>query len=72
MSLQECLYGPHSPGQAFNIDENTLIAHIEELERITHGKVALDETAGLKQIYRRREIDPLKMLEGYYRTEVHE
>ena len=72
MSLQECLYGPHSPGQTFKIDENTLIAHIEELERITHGKVALDETAGLKQIYRRREIDPLKMLEGYYRTEVHE
>ena len=71
MSVQECLYGPGSPGQAFKLDENALIAHIEELEKITRGKVALDETAGLKQIYRRQEMDALKLLEGYYRTETH-
>lgn len=71
MSVQECLYGPGSPGQAFKLDENTLVAHIEELEQITRGKVALDETAGLKQIYRREEMDALKILEDYYRSEAH-
>jgi hypothetical protein len=67
MSVQECLYGSGSPGQAFKLDENTLIDYVEELEKITKGKVALDETAGLKQIYRREEVDALKLLESYYR-----
>lgn len=71
MSVQECLYGSGSPGQAFRLDENTLIAHVEELEKITRGKVALDETAGLKQIYRRERIDALKLLESYYKREAH-
>lgn len=69
MSVQGCLYGPGSPGQAFKLDENTIIAHIEELEQLTKGKVTLDETAGLKQIYRRQEFDALKLLKDYYRRE---
>ncbi len=69
MSVQECLYGSGSPGQVFKLDENTLISHIEELEKITRGKLALDETAGLKQIYRRQDVDAMKLLEGYYRKE---
>jgi hypothetical protein len=69
MSVQECLYGPGSPGQAFKLDENTLVELMEELERITRGKVALDETTGLKQIYRREDMDALKLLKGYYRRE---
>lgn len=69
MSVQECLYGPDSPGQAFKLDENTIIAHLEKLDEITKGKVTLDETAGLKQILRRQEIDKLKLLENYYRKE---
>jgi hypothetical protein len=68
MSIQECLYGIGSPGQAFKLDENTLIEHIEELDRLTHGKIILDETAGLKQIYRKEPIVPMKLLAGYYAT----
>jgi len=71
MSVQECLYGAGSPGQVFKLDENTLIAYVEELEKITRGKVALDETAGLKQIYRRERIDAFKLLESYYKREAH-
>ena len=71
MGVQECLYGSGSPGQAFKLDENTLIAHVEELEKVTKGKVALDETAGLKQIYRREQMDALKLLESYYKREAH-
>ncbi len=71
MSVQECLYGLGSPGQAFKLDENTLIAHVEELDKITHHKVALDETAGLKQIFRREQMDALKLLESYYKREAH-
>lgn len=70
LSVQECLYGIGSPGQAFKLDENSLVEHIEELARLTHGKIALDETAGLKQIYRRPGIDAVKLLENYYAAEV--
>lgn len=69
MSIQQCLYGVGSPGQAFKLDENSLIAYIEELEKITKSKVAIDETAGLKQIYKREEIETMKLLEDYYRKE---
>ena len=66
MSIQECLYGEGSPGQAFKLDENSLIEYVEELEDTMGGSVILDETAGLKQIYRRQDFSPLEILENYY------
>ena len=67
MSIQECLYGEASPGQVFKLDENSLIEYVEELEDTMGGSIILDETAGLKQIYRRQSFDPLKVLDNYYR-----
>ena len=67
LSVQKCLYGVGSPGQAFKLDENSLIEFVEELEEHTGRAMILDETAGLKQIYRRRSFDPLQVLDDYYR-----
>jgi hypothetical protein len=71
MSVQECLYGltngPQSPGQAFKLDENSLIEYIETIEDMTSGALVLDETAGLKQIYRRQNLDSMQLLETFYR-----
>jgi len=69
MSIQECLYGEGSPGQVFKLDENSLVDYVERLEDVTTGAVVLDETAGLKQIYRRRDFDPHVMLDAHYRGE---
>ncbi len=66
MSIQECLYGEASPGQVFKLDENSLIEYIEELEDTMGGSITIDETAGLKQIYRRQSFDPIKVLDNYY------
>ena len=66
MSIQECLYGEGSPGQVFKLDENSLIEYVEELEDSMGGCVILDETAGLKQIYRRQSFDPIQILDNYY------
>lgn len=66
MSIQECLYGETSPGQVFKLDENSLIEYVEELEDALGGSVILDETAGLKQIYRRQSFDPIAVLDNYY------
>jgi hypothetical protein len=37
------------------------------MEDTMGGDIILDETAGLKQIYRRKPFDPLKLLNGYYK-----
>lgn len=66
MSVQDCLYGPRSPGQAFKLDENSVIEYVEILEDMTKGALGLDETAGLKQIYRRGELKRDRLLDQYY------
>ena len=67
MTIQECLYGAGSPGQVFKLDENALFEHLEMLSEMTDGALLLDDTAGLKQIYRRRAIAAPRLLEKYYR-----
>ena len=71
MSVQECLYGItnglQSPGQAFKLDENSLIEYVEAIGDMTEGALVLDETAGLKQIYRRQQLDSMRLLETFYR-----
>ncbi len=67
LNVQKCLYGEGSPGQAFKLDENSLIEYVEELEDHTGRALMLDETAGLKQIYRRHSIDKMQILNDYYR-----
>ncbi|MGO8748701.1 MAG: DUF4007 family protein [Thermoguttaceae bacterium] len=68
-SVQECLYGANSPGQVFKLDENSLLQYIEDIGHMTRGSISLDETAGLKQIYRNRPLDACRLLTRYYGKE---
>lgn len=69
LSLQDCLYQPRSPGQVFKLDEGALMDYLEELHELTGGALTVDETAGLKQLYRRAPIDPFSLLRGYFREQ---
>ncbi|MCZ7554718.1 MAG: DUF4007 family protein [Anaerolineales bacterium] len=51
VAVDECLYRPGSPGQAFKLDENSVVAYLEALEQKTAGSIRLQETAGLRQLY---------------------
>jgi hypothetical protein len=71
MTVDECLYQPGSPGQAFKLDENSTMAYLEELAAISNGMVQIQETSGLRQIYFKispEDIDRLglKFLEAHY------
>jgi hypothetical protein len=66
MSIQDCLYGEGSPGQAFKLDENSIVDYVETLETMTEGAIGLDETAGVKQIYFRHELEGLDLLAHHY------
>ena len=72
LSVQECLYGRGSPGQAFKLDENSLMFHLEELAELTKGHLVLDETAGLKQVYRKEKVDAISLLARYYGGEARQ
>lgn len=67
-SIGECLYEPGSPGQAFKLDEDTLVESIERLAEITNGGIQFDETSGLRQVYFRDTVDDLQLLARYYET----
>lgn len=68
LALHDLCRKPGSPGRVFKIDDSSLAARLEEAERVTSGVLAYDETAGLRQLYRRRAIEPLDILAAGYRT----
>lgn len=50
LRVDKCIYEPGSPGQAFKLDENSVMAYLEELENLSHNRLMLTKTAGLRQI----------------------
>ena len=55
-----------SPGRIFRLDEDTMTTYLERLEKLTDGALQYDETAGLKQVFRHRDLKSMELLEGYY------
>jgi hypothetical protein len=54
LSLRDLARQPGSPGQLFKLDENALEDRFARIELWTGGAVSYDETAGLRQLYRRK------------------
>ncbi len=66
LSLQDLARQPASPGRLFKLDESSLADRLESVERQTAAAIAYGETAGLRQLYRRRQLDPLELLSDAY------
>ena len=66
LPFSEVMYAPLSPGRIFRLDEDTITTYLETLNEVTKGAFQYDETAGLKQIYQHRDLDPMELLESYY------
>lgn len=68
MAFGNIAFAPGSPGRIFKLDEDSLTSRLERIESASGGALAYDETAGLKQVYRRpgRQVDQLKLLSSYY------
>ena len=67
LTFANIAYSEKSPGRIFQLDEDTLVEYLEGLESLTGGALRYDETAGVKQVYRDRNIDPMELLHRYYR-----
>lgn len=70
IALSKIMQEVGSPARIFKLDENSLVQRLEKIEAISEGAFAYDETAGLKQVYRRGEIDLMRLLEKCYRKKV--
>jgi hypothetical protein len=66
LSLHDIARQPGSPGRLFKIDESSLVERLEVAERQTDGALSYGETAGLRQLYRRRPLDPTGLLTEAY------
>ena len=72
LAIDDCLYHSASPGQVFKLDENSLVNYLEELEGLTKGKLRLQESGGLRQIYLDEGLientvkDGYTLLDSYY------
>ena len=66
LTFANIAYSEKSPGRTFQLDEDTLVEYLDRLNNLTKGTLRYDETAGVKQVYRERQIDPMKLLYSYY------
>lgn len=66
LSVLEIMYSKLSPGQVFKLDENSTVMYLERLELVTNGAITYDDTAGLKQISRHKNLDTLELLKRVY------
>jgi hypothetical protein len=66
LALHDLSRQPGSPGRLFKIDESSLAERLEGIERHTKGGVSYGETAGLRQLYRRRPIESQELLSAAY------
>ena len=66
LTFANIAYSEKSPGRIFQLDEDTLVAYLDKLENLAAGALRYDETAGVKQVYRDRKIDPMELLHRYY------
>lgn len=57
LSFEAIAHEPGSPGRVFCLDETDLARRLADIEDSTSGAIVWSETAGLKQLSRRREID---------------
>ena len=70
IAIDECIYQPGSPGQAFKLDENSVVDYLETLEELYPGTLRLQESSGLRQIYLDSNLDlqsfGFNLLKSYY------
>ena len=48
--FNELLFNPGAPGQVFRLDEDALMARLEQLEETTNGDASFSDTAGVRQV----------------------
>ncbi len=62
LSLEGLARDPSAPGRVFQLDDASLHARLEACSTWSRGALLYDETAGLRQLLRKRRVDPTRWL----------
>lgn len=62
LSFDEILRHPGSPGRVFKLDDDSLVSRFEDVARWSHKALLHDDTAGVRQLLRRKRVDPMDWL----------
>lgn len=66
LAFSSIAYDKSSPGVIFRLDENSIADRLEQLESLTDGALIYTETSGLRQVYKRTELNLEDILREYY------
>ncbi len=66
LTAEQICYAPGSPGRVFKLDEDSVITRLMGLNDLTEQAWQWTDTAGLRQIQRRREFDLIDLIPGAY------
>ena len=69
LPIDELMYsrgGVASPGAIFRLTENALLTKLEKLTQYFPDIFEMRETAGIHQVYRLEEVEPMRFLEQHY------
>jgi hypothetical protein len=69
LSVEAVCYGRGSPGRVFKLDEESVVERLIRIGDATRGALNWSETAGLKQVVRKRAMDEAAVLRRAYRPE---
>jgi hypothetical protein len=71
LTAEQISYAPGSPGRVFKLDEDSVVTRLMALPNLTDGAWGWTDTAGLRQVQKVREIDPLALLSMAYGHAAH-
>lgn len=66
LSAEQVCYAPGSPGRVFKLDEDSVITRLMRLDDVTGGAWRWTDTAGLRQVQRLSDVDPLALVRMAY------
>ena len=66
LSLREILHGEGSPGRVFRLDDDAVLAYLDQVHEVTMGRLRFSDTAMIRQVVRSEPIRPKEVLDAYY------
>lgn len=66
ISLEKLAHDAGSPGRIFKLDQESLVERLDRLGKLSGGAFSYQESAGIKQLFRHKNVDAIHWLEKYY------